>query len=236
MTALPADGNPMAHPVVSPSSANSLLSRPLFIGAHLDDIEIAAGGVAARSADTGGRPYFLVLSDSSYTRWDGRAGRHPEVALREGREASSKLGVDELDVRDFSAKDIENHSSVVEVIESVISRFKPTLIFTHWPFDTHKAHMNVALTTIAAARREPSVVFFEPFFPSGRSFQPFRPQLYLPVDSYIDVKASALRAHKTEYNKFGEDWVEAIEARARLRGYESGSKFAEAFEVLRLGV
>lgn len=226
----PALGSPQS------SSQAGLLERPLFVGAHLDDIEIAAGGVAARSAKNGGDPYFLVLSDSSYTRWDGRDGRQPETARREGEAASCLLGVRNLDIRGFAAKDIENHSSVVEVIESVITSYRPSVIITHWPFDTHKAHMNVALTTIAAARREPSILFFEPFFPSGRSYQPFRPQMYFSVTDEIDAKLNALRAHTSEYEKFGDEWVEAIRARAFVRGYESGGRYAESFEVLRVGV
>ena len=46
---------------------------------------------------------------------------------------------------------------------------------------------------------------------------------------------TALRKHKTEYNKFGgENWVDGVNARCGFRGYEIGKKYAEAFEVLRL--
>ena len=51
----------------------------------------------------------------------------------------------------------------------------------------------------------------------------------------IEKKIQSLRAHKTEYNKFGkEDWIAGVHARCGFRGYEIGKKYAEAFEILRL--
>ncbi len=44
----------------------------------------------------------------------------------------------------------------------------------------------------------------------------------------------ALKQHKSQIKKFGNDFLEAVEARARHRGYEFGNKYAECFEVLRV--
>lgn len=221
----------MAHDVAG------VLARTLFVGAHLDDIEIGAGGTAAKLSASGRETYFLVLSDSSYDKLDGSLGRDATDALQEGVAAAERLGIGTLDVRTYSAKDLQNASAVVEAIERVINLYKPTAIFTHWPYDTHKAHANAALTTIAAARRERNVFSYEPFHPSGTSYVTFRPQLYVDVDEKaINAKLEALRLHATELRKYGEIWLNALSARAQLRGYEIGCSHAESFEVLRINL
>jgi len=209
-------------------------ARALFVGAHLDDIELAAGGTTARICALGGDVYWLVLSDSGYVSFDGRSMRQTDVALEEGHAAARTLGVSKLDVHTFPAKDIDNVSTVVEVIERVVTDFDPTIIFSHWPFDTHRSHANAALTTIAAARRRNSVLMFEPITPSGRSYVAFRPQVYVAIDDVIEPKLEALKCHESEYRKYGDGWIDGVLARARYRGYEMGATFGEAFEVLRL--
>ena len=213
---------------------NPMFQRSLFVGAHLDDIELAAGGVAAALVRLGAEVRFLVMSSSEYTSYDGTRHREAEVALAEGRAAADALGVKQLDVLAFPAKDVENHSTVVEAINAVVDEFVPTMVFTHWPFDTHRSHANTALATIAASRYYNSVVMYEPITPSGRSYVGFRPQLYIGIDDTIEQKLSALRCHRSEYEKYGEQWLEGVKARARYRGYEMQAQFGEAFEVSRL--
>ena len=208
----------------------------LAVGAHLDDIELACGGTLARATQNGHKVRMVVLSQSDYANYRGDVLRTKEQALDEGRQAAALLGVKDLVVLSNSTKDIPYHSHIVEQIEEQIDDFGPDLIFTHWTFDTHQAHQGVALSTISAARRHPSVLMYEPISPSGRSYVGYRPQMYVDIGAHIDQKLSSLKAHRSQYEKYGQHWIESIEARARHRGFESGCKYAESFEVLRMGL
>ncbi|MDQ1048319.1 PIG-L deacetylase family protein [Streptomyces sp. V4I2] len=170
------------------------------MGAHLDDIELAASGTAARLVNAGAQVRFLVMSTSEYTSYNGSHFCDADVAVAEGREAAATLGVKEIDILRFPAKDVENHSAVVESINEVVDDFRATMVFTHWPFNTHRSHANTGLATIAASRYDNSVVMYEPIVPSGRSYVGFRPQLYISIEQ----KLQALRQHKSEYEKYGE--------------------------------
>ena len=206
----------------------------LAVGAHLDDIEIACGGTLAKAVKNGHKVKTLIMSRSGYTNKEGEIQRTDESAVREGTEALNILGVKDIEILDFETKDIPFRSDVVNAIDVCISEYNPDVIFTHHPFDTHQAHVGVSNATIAAARRKNTLFFYEPISPSGRSYVAFRPQLYIPIDDTIDLKLDSLRAHKTEYHKFGkEDWIEGVNARCGFRGYEIGKKYAEAFEILR---
>ncbi|MGW7355806.1 PIG-L deacetylase family protein [Streptomyces sp. NPDC054802] len=214
--------------------SNPMFERSLFVGAHLDDIELAAGGTAARLVLAGAQVRFLVMSTSEYTSYNGSHFRDADVATEEGYEAAATLGVKDLDILQFPAKDVENHSTVVEAINEIVDDFRPTMVFTHWPFDTHRSHANTALATIAASRYYNSVLMYEPITPSGRSYVGFRPQLYMNIDDTIEPKLQALRCHRSELEKYGEQWIEGVEARSRYRGYEMRAQYGEAFEVSRL--
>ena len=209
--------------------------RILAIGAHLDDIEIACGGTLAKAIESGHDVKTLIMSKSGYTNKEGKVQRPDDVAVEEGTNALHALGVKDIEILDFSTKDIPWHSDVVNAIDVCISDYKPDIIFTHHPFDTHQAHAGVSNATIAAARRKNTVFFYEPITPSGRSYVAFKPDLYVEIESTIEKKITALKEHKSEYNKFGaEDWIAGLHARCGFRGYEIGKRYAEAFEVLRI--
>lgn len=207
----------------------------LAIGAHLDDIEIACGGTLAKAVKNGHDVKALIMSRSGYTNKEGNVQRSDESAVKEGTAALNTLGITDIEIKDFPTKDVQFSSDVVEAIDVSMSNFDPDVIFTHHPFDTHQAHIGVSQSSIAAARRRNTIFFYEPITPSGRSYVAFKPQLYVDISSTIDIKIDSLRCHESEYNKFGgEDWIMGVYSRCGFRGYEIGTKFAEAFEVLRI--
>ena len=207
----------------------------LAVGAHLDDIEIACGGTLAKALAAGHQVKTLIMSRSGYTNIAGAVQRSDDMAVREGRDALHALGVQDIEILDFPTKDIPFRSDVVNAIDICITAYQPDIIFTHHPFDTHQAHVGVSQSTIAAARRKNTILFYEPIAPSGRSYVAFKPQVCVDITEYVDVKIEALKKHTSEYKKFGaEDWVEGVRCRCGFRGYEMGVKYAEAFEPLRM--
>ncbi len=205
----------------------------LFIGAHLDDIELAAGGTIAKLVKCGHKVLMLCLSKSDYVNLHGETLRVVDEALYEGHVAAKILGA-ELHVLDFPTKDIPYNSMVVEAIEMEMSLFKPDIIFTHNVNDTHQAHISTALSTLSAARRFNTIFFYEPIYPSGRAHIPFRPDMYIDISGFMEVKLDSLRAHKSQYDKYGDVWLNAVKARAEFRGFENGLRLAECFEVSRM--
>ncbi len=208
----------------------------LAIGAHLDDIELACGGVLASAVKKGYEVKMVVMTDSAYTNFDGTVMRTREEALAEGTAAAAKLGVTDLVILNFPIKNIPYNGETVEALDQILSAFKPDYIFTHWVFDTHQDHKNTAQATISAARYMYNIYMYEPIPPSGRSYQPFHAQAYFDITDSIDEKLESLRAHRSQHAKYGEHWIEAVEGRAKIRGFENGCKYAEAFEAMRLSV
>lgn len=206
----------------------------LAIGAHIDDIELACGGTLAKAVHLGHTIKMIALTDSSYTNYRGEPLRTREVALVEGRNAARCLGVEDFEVLDYPTKDVPYNATLVEELNAKIDTFDPDIIFTHWPYDSHKSHNNTAHATLAAGRYCNSILLFEPIGPAGRSIQSFRPQVYVDISDFIEQKMAAVKAHESEFAKYGKAWVDAVHGRAHLRGFEMGVEYAEVFEAARL--
>ena len=50
----------------------------------------------------------------------------------------------------------------------------------------------------------------------------------------LEAKLESLRRHKSQYVKYGDAWIRAVQSRCSFRGYEAGVEQAEAFEVVRI--
>ena len=203
------------------------------IGAHFDDIELACGGTLARAIRKGHEVKCIIMSQSAYKNFDGAVLRTKKEAETEGKEALKILGIKNYTVLNFPNKNVPYDSSTVEAIDKILNEFKPDLILTHWAFDTHQDHKNTALASVSASRYFNSILMYEPFPPSGRSYHPYRPQIYVDISKDIEVKKKSIEAHKSQLKKYGPDWIESIEGRARMRGNECGVKYAESFELVR---
>lgn len=205
----------------------------LAIGAHFDDIEIACGGTLARYILEGHNVLAVIMTPSDYNNYNGVVLRSAELALTEGLEALRILGIKDYRLLNFPTKDVPYNSSSVEALNKIMDEFKPNKIFTHWVFDTHQAHSGTGLATVTAARNFNNIYFYEPFPPSGRSYMPFKTQLYSDISDTIAIKLESLKAHKSQYIKYGNEWIDAVRARAKLRGFECKKSYAECFEILR---
>ncbi|MDI6736709.1 MAG: PIG-L deacetylase family protein [bacterium] len=211
----------------------------MAVGAHSDDIEISCGGTIAKAVKSGHEVLMVVMTTSEYTNYTGRVLRTFDEAEREGKKAAETLGA-KLITLNFSTKDIPYNSESVEALDKIFNEFQPDIILTHWPHDTHQAHRNVALASISGGRHFNTILMYEPMMPSGRSYEGFRAQVYVDISEFNKIKMEALKAHKSQYKKYGGDfWLGAVEARARLRGFEMRDeigqcKFAECYEVMRL--
>ncbi|MBF0236080.1 MAG: PIG-L family deacetylase [SAR324 cluster bacterium] len=205
----------------------------LAIGAHPDDIELGCGGTLALASKLGHQIWVVIVSGDAAFNYENIAIRTSEQAATETYGAMEILGVEQTIRLGFADKDIPYNSNLIERLDKIITEFRPDRIFTHWPFDTHQDHCSSALSSISASRYFNSILMVEPLPPSGRSYVGFRPQLYIDITSVIDTKLASLKAHRSQYARYGERWIKAVESRASHRGFEMGVNYAETFEVMR---
>ena len=205
----------------------------LVVGAHPDDVEIGCGGTVALHVKNNDNVIILVMTKPFSTHYSGRIIRPKKEGEKEERNAAKVLGAKLINLG-FEDKNIQYSAETVEAINEIIDRYEIDVIYTHWYHDTHQDHKRTTQSVISAGRYVKNMLMYEPEYPAGRSYLGFRNQYYVDITSTFEIKMEALKQHKSQIKKYGDDFLEAVEARARHRGYEIDNKYAECFEVLRL--
>ena len=75
---------------------------------------------------------------------------------------------------------------------------------------------------------------YETTIPGGITEKSFRPQLFVNITETIEIKKNALGCFQSQFIRCGDIWIPAILGRCSFRGYQINSKYAEAFEVIKV--
>src|SRR5262249_29402462 len=132
---------------------------------------------------------------------------------------------------------------VVKVIEEIVERFLPEVIYTHHPGDLNIDHGVVYRAVLTATRpvhgqsvRE--IYAFEVASSTEWAFQQlgpvFRTNVFVDIAATLNIKVDALACYDTETRSFPHPRSEqAVRAIAARWGSVSGFSAAEAFELVR---
>jgi len=205
----------------------------LAVGAHADDIEIGCGGTVVQHVENGDNVILLIVGAPFYTNYGGKVLRSNEEGAKEVECGAKKLGCKKVINLGFENKSIPYSAKLVEAINKVIDDYNIDTIYTHWYHDTHQDHKRTTQSVLSAGRYVHNILMYEPEYPAGRSYLGFRNQYYVDITSNLEIKMNALKCHESQVKKYGDMFLEAVEARARHRGYEIGCKYAECFEIIR---
>ena len=208
--------------------SNSSVSKRrsvIVFGAHPDDIEIGMAGTICRLAAAGNDVYSCIATiPDDYER-----------RTREAREAARILGIKEVIPLPLKVEDVGYNRSTIGAIDAIIRDIRPHSVFTHWCEDSHQDHVNVTRCVISATRKNHfNVYMYEQTIPGGITPAAFRAQYLIDVSPFIEKKMDSIRAHASQIMRNGDWWIEGIRGRAMYRGYQIRTRYAEAFEVIKI--
>lgn len=195
----------------------------LAVGAHPDDVELGCAGALALHKLNGDEVYVLCLTK-------GEASGDVEVRERECRMAAEMLGVDSLFFGGLKDTEVHDGRESIDIIEKIIGKVKPDIIYAPTPKDTHQDHRNTGHATMSAGRRCKIILLYE-----GASTQrDFVPQVFVNIEKSFELKNKVMRVFGSQMNNHGGGYssaVKGVEGLAKYRGYQAGLDVAEAFEV-----
>jgi LmbE family N-acetylglucosaminyl deacetylase len=198
----------------------------LAVGAHPDDIEIAAGGTLLSLAER--RPGLCV----KYMVLTGTPERHLEArAAAAAFTPGADLAIELHDLPDGRLPSV--WGQVKEVLEGVARSFRPDLILAPSPGDAHQDHRTVGELVCTAFRDQ---VYLAYEIPKWDGDMP-RPNTYFPLSDRVARRKVEL-LDKCYPSQQDNDWwgEETFLALARLRGMECRSRYAEAFSCSKLAI
>ncbi len=203
----------------------------LAIGAHFDDIELGCSGSLVKHLHNQDKVYMLVITDSEYSDYDGTILRTKEDALGDGKKAASILGVNKMLCLGLKTKEVQYCSELIEKINKIIDELNIDMIYTHWIHDVHNDHSIVARATLVAGRHIPRILMYRSnWYATTVSF---RANFFIDISPYMETKVRSIKAHETEYKKFGEKWIDFVKHQNRNSGIEMGVRYAETFEIVK---
>ena len=197
-----------------PATASEGKLRIICFGAHPDDCELQAGGVAAMWAAKGHKVKFVSVSNGDIGHWREAGG---PLALRRKAEveaAARILGIttEVLDIHDGEVlPTVENRRAITRLIRE----WKADMVMGPRPNDYHPDHRYTGVLVQDAAYMV-TVPFFCPDVPPLKnnpvflyypdSFQkpnPFQPEVAVSIDSVIEKKLEALGVIVSQFYEGG---------------------------------
>ena len=197
----------------------------LIFGGHPDDIEIGMGGTTRK----------LASAEREVITCIATVPNQQTLRKKEAARAGAILGASKVLFLPVPLKRFGFNRQTIGAMDKLISKINPSAVFTHSLGDSHQDHLALTNSMLSAARRNDfSVFMYEQIIPGGITPVPFRPHLFVDISAHIGDKIKAIEAHKSQVKKYGENWTESIRGRAVMRGAQIGTKYAEAFEAVKI--
>lgn len=199
--------------------------KVLAIGAHPDDIEPQIGGTLAKIVQQNGEVLNIVVTDTG-------TGATIEERNKEGIKAAKILGASFLSLG-IPQLEKPQFRELVGLLDEVLEKEKPDLIFSVNSSDSHQDHKDVANAIEAVCRKNTtSLIECNQALPGGVH----SPNLnyFSDITSFQATKMKSVLAYESQIDKYGDYWLEAIEGRDKFWGFNIGTKYAEACSIKKL--
>jgi LmbE family N-acetylglucosaminyl deacetylase len=200
-------------PVGADRAADGKL-RIIAFGAHPDDCELRAAGVAARWSALGHHVKFVSVTNGDIGHWRMAGGPLAQRRTAEVKKCAELLGIEAevLDLHDGELlPTLENRKTITRLIRE----WKADIVLGHRPNDYHPDHRNAGLLVQDAAymvtvpffcpdipylRKNPVFLYFEDRFTKPNRFSA---DIIVAIDDVIDKKLAAVEALESQFYEGG---------------------------------
>ena len=195
----------------------------LALSPHTDDAELGAGGTLARFVEEGHTVVVVAFSTGN-----GQTGAfRPEFEA-----AMAILGVQHRGLCDYPTRHfLEHRQSILDRIGHFCSTLQTDLLLVPCTADRHQDHQTITSEAIRAVRYLPCSILG--YSVTCSYTLPVEQRFFVWLEQrHLDAKLSAVSCYQSQHGK-PYTYGDYIRAMARVYGAPIGTKFAEAFEVLR---
>ena len=188
--------------------------RIICFGAHPDDCELRAAGVAAKWAAQGHHVKFVSVTNGDIGHWRMAGGPLAQRRTAEVERCAEILGIatEVLDIHDGELlPTLENRKTIAKLIRE----WNADIVMCHRPNDYHPDHRNVGVLVQDAAymvtvpflcpdtphlTKNPVFLYFEDRFQKPN---PFAADVVVAIDDVIDRKLACVEALESQFYEGG---------------------------------
>lgn len=214
----------------------------LAIGAHCGDVEITTAAVLAKQKKLGNDVAILHMTLGERGHKKLHPLKYAEQKRKEALEAGKILGAKVI-FAPYCDGELPNNEEAVGIVSEVVRELKPTNIITHWRRSIHKDHAythTASMDGILWSVLDGIQSKFTPnknlkglyFAENWEDSDEFNPYIYYDISDNMNdwekcvKKYQLFRGGVSDFPYF--DYYKSL---FRLRGCESGYKYACAFDV-----
>ncbi len=184
--------------------------RVIAIGAHPDDCDIKAGGIAAKYAALGHKVRFVSVTNGDAGHQAEGGGMLAARRRAEARESGRRLGIEYIVLDNHDGELVPSLDVRLQIIRQ-IREWDADIVIAPRPNDYHPDHRytgilvqdasymvtvpNIASDT-PAIKKNPLFLYFSDRFSRP---QPFRPDIVVAIDDVLEKKYSGLDAHVSQF-------------------------------------
>lgn len=200
--------------------------KAAIVAAHTDDAEVGAGGTALNLAGQGHEVLIVNMTST------------PDY-VEVGRKGARMIGAS-VEYMNFEQGGIIDNLDSFKRLELVLDKYRPDMIFTHWPVDEHPDHRACGAMTIryvtdrqqeyikdqknkAPGAYCPQLMFYEAI--TGKQSKCFKPDVYVDLPQEVFEKKKELMRLYTgnPMTGYGSSWYKHHLLMMEFRARESGA-------------
>lgn len=200
-------------PASTPPTSDGKL-RIICFGAHPDDCELRAAGVAAMWAAQGHHVKFVSVTNGDIGHWRDAGGPLARRRAAEVRQSAEVLGIatEVLDIHDGELlPTLENRRTITRLIRE----WNADIVMSHRPNDYHPDHRYTGVLVqdaafmvqvpffcpdIAPLKQNPVFLFYPDRFQKPN---PFQPDIVVAIDGVLEKKLDALDTLESQFYEGG---------------------------------
>ena len=202
--------------------------RVLVLAPHTDDGEFGCGGTIAKFIEEGHEVTYAAFSACQQSVLPQFPS---DILITEVKAATKVLGIKsenlllfDYDVRTFGYR----RQDILDDLIKIRQEYKPELIFMPDLRDVHQDHATIATEGLRAFKFSSILSYELPW-----NNLSFTTSSFVHLDEkHVQTKVNALKEYQSQAHRpySDEDFLRSV---ARTRGVQIGTKYAEAFNIVR---
>jgi N-acetylglucosamine malate deacetylase 1 len=216
----------------------------IVVAAHPDDEALGCAGTIAKHVAQGDVVHSVFMSDGVSSRLDSSKEKSKR-RIKASKAVQSLLGISSTHYLNLPDNSMDSVPliKIVQKLEPIIHKIKPSIIYTHTYGDLNIDHQLTHAAVMTACRPIPDspvreIYGFE-IISSTEWTAPqhlrFVPTLFVDITKFITIKTQGLKLYKEEMRSSPHSRsIKHAKVLAQHRGYTIGVNMAEAFEVYRI--
>lgn len=209
-----------------------MMQNILIVGSHFDDVELGAGGCAAKWISQGKKVYKYTLTDNETDFIQRQVNVNFADSRQQSAMAAKALGIIEIDnPKPVPCSTMAYGKEIMQQVEHIIFDYDIDTVLIHFNGDMNQDHVEASRICQTAARHCANILAYRSN--AYVTDKEFHPTYFVNISEFIEQKKLALACYGSEHDRMNRLFSTIIE-RNHIWGFTNEVEYAEGFQVIKM--